>query len=58
MLKTFLKLLGDDSRLLRRYAWMAVAYGVLCGLTMAAQQPLLAHWLQGDWRAAMGWLCS
>ncbi len=36
---------------------MAVAYGVLCGLTMAALQPLLTHWLQGDWRAAMGWLC-
>ena len=57
MLKTFLKLLGDDARLLHRYTWMAVAYGVLCGLTMAALQPLLTHWLQGDWRAAMGWLC-
>lgn len=57
MLKTFLKLLGDDARLLHRYTWMAVAYGVLCGLTMAVLQPLLTHWLQGDWRAAMGWLC-
>lgn len=57
MLKTFVQLLGDDARLLRRYTWMAVVYGVLCGLTITALIPLLAHWLRGDWHAAMGWLC-
>lgn len=56
MLKTLVQLLGDEVHLLRRYAWMAVAYGVLCGLTMAALAPLLAHGLRGDGRAAIGWL--
>lgn len=56
MLKTLVQLMGDEVHLLRRYAWMAVAYGVLCGLTMAALAPLLAHGLRGDGRAAMGWL--
>lgn len=56
MLKTLVQLLGDEVHLLRRYAWMAAAYGVLCGLTMAALAPLLAHSLRGDGRAAMGWL--
>lgn len=56
MLKTFVQLLGDDANLLRRYAWLAVSYGVLCGLTMAALQPLLTHWLYGNWRAAFSWL--
>ena len=56
MLKTLVQLLGDEVPLLRRYAWMAAAYGVLCGLTMAALAPLLAHGLRGDGRVAMGWL--
>ena len=30
MLKTFLQLLGEDAPVFRRYAWMAVAHGLLC----------------------------
>jgi ATP-binding cassette subfamily B protein len=41
MLKTFMLLLGQDAPVLRRYGWMAVAYGVLCGLTITALAPLL-----------------
>ncbi|MBN9339064.1 MAG: ABC transporter ATP-binding protein [Comamonadaceae bacterium] len=58
MLKTFLQLLGEDARLLRRYAWMAVAYGVLCGLTIAALVPVLTHLLAGSVRAAAPWLAA
>lgn len=58
MLKTFLQLLGDDVRLLRRYLWLAVAYGVLCGLAMAALAPMLEHGLRADWRPAIGWLVA
>ena len=43
MLKTFMLLLGQDAPVLRRYGWMAVAYGVLCGLTITALAPLLTH---------------
>ncbi|UJB67119.1 ABC transporter ATP-binding protein [Acidovorax sp. YS12] len=58
MLKTFIQLLGEDARLLRRYAWMAVAYGVLCGLAIAALVPVLTHLLAGDARAAAPWLAA
>ena len=58
MLKTLLQLLGDDARFLRRYAWMALAYGVLCGLTIAVLVPVLTHLLAGDVRAAAPWLAA
>ena len=56
MLKTLLRLLGNDAPILRRYTRMAVAYGVLCGLTIAALVPVLGHLLLGDARAAALWL--
>ncbi len=58
MLKTLIELLGEDARFLRRYAWMAVAYGVLCGLTIALLVPVLTHLLGGDVRAAAPWLAT
>ncbi|MGD9946398.1 MAG: ABC transporter ATP-binding protein [Burkholderiaceae bacterium] len=56
MLKTFVQLLGEDSPVFRRYAWMAVVYGVLCGLTITALVPVLAHLLSGDVQRTIPWL--
>lgn len=58
MLKTFIELLGDDAPLFRRYAALAVAYGVLCGLTIAASVPVLAHMLGGEVRRMLPWLAA
>jgi len=56
MLKTFVQLLGDDAPVFRRYAAMAVAYGVLCGLTIAALVPVLTHLLTGSLPRTAPWL--
>ena len=56
MLKTFLLLLGKEAPVLRRYAWMAVAYGVLCGLAITSLVPVLIHLLDGDVRRVAPWL--
>ncbi|WP_088142757.1 ABC transporter ATP-binding protein [Achromobacter xylosoxidans] len=58
MLKTFMLLLGQDAPVLRRYGWLAVAYGALCGLTIAALAPLLTHLLEADAKAAAPWLAA
>src|SRR5450830_1301509 len=56
MLKTFIQLLGDDAPVFRRYASMAIAYGVLCGLTITVLVPVLSHLLAGEVQAASLWL--
>lgn len=56
MLKTLIELLGEDALVLRRYIWMAVIYGVLCGLTMTALVPVLLHLLGGDVPQMVPWL--
>lgn len=56
MLKTFIHLLGEDAPILRRYAWMVVVYGVLCGLTITALVPVLAHLLGGEVQWTVPWL--
>ncbi|MFM2089466.1 MAG: hypothetical protein RLZZ237_4335 [Pseudomonadota bacterium] len=56
MLKTFIQLLGADAPVFRRYALMAIAYGVLCGLTITALVPIMRHLLAGDVRSAGLWL--
>ena len=56
MFKTFLKLLGSDAPLFRRYAWMAVSLGILSGLTITALVPVLRRLLAGDVQGAMQWL--
>ncbi|KQZ97888.1 ABC transporter ATP-binding protein [Achromobacter sp. Root565] len=58
MLKTLVRLLGNEVHVLRRYARLAVAYGLACGLTMAATAPLLTHLLTGDARQAIPWLAA
>ncbi len=58
MLKTFVQLLGEDAPVFRRYAWMAVLYGVLCGLTIAALVPVLTHLLGGEVRRVVPWLAA
>ena len=58
MLKTFMLLLGQDAPVLRRYGWLAAAYGALCGLTIAALAPLLTHLLEADAKAAAPWLAA
>lgn len=56
MLKTFLKLLGEDAAVFRRYAWMTVSLGLLSGLTITTLVPLLSRLLAGDLHAAALWL--
>jgi ATP-binding cassette subfamily B protein len=56
MLKTFVRLLGADAGIFRRYAWMAVLYGLLCGLTVTSLVPLISLLLSGDVRGAALWL--
>lgn len=58
MLTTLVRLLGNDVAFLRRYGWLAAAYGLACGLTMAATAPLLTHLLAGNTRLAAAWLAA
>jgi ATP-binding cassette, subfamily B, bacterial IrtB/YbtQ len=56
MLKTFVRLLGEDAPTLRRYAAMAVFYGLLSGLTLITLVPVIRHLLFGDLAGAGRWL--
>ncbi|MDZ5633243.1 ABC transporter ATP-binding protein [Janthinobacterium sp. GMG1] len=56
MLKTFIQLLGDDAPVFRRYVAMALAYGVLSGLTITALVLALGRLLAGDLDGAALWL--
>lgn len=56
MLKTFMELLGGDARVLRRYAALAVAYGLISGLTIVTLVPILSRLLAGDAAGAAPWL--
>jgi len=56
MLKTFIQLLGDDAPVFRRYCAMALAYGVLSGLTITALVLALGRLLTGDTGGAALWL--
>ena len=56
MLKTLIQLLGTDAPIFRRYSWMAVLYGLLCGLTMTTLVPVFTHLLNGEPKQAGGWL--
>ena len=56
MLKRFLRLLGEDAAIFRRYAAMALGYGVLSGLTIAALVPTLSSLLSGETVGALPWL--
>lgn len=58
MLKTIARLLGNEVHLLRRYGWLAVAYGLACGLTIVAAAPLLTYLLTGEARQAGPWLAA
>jgi ATP-binding cassette subfamily B protein len=56
MMKTFLQLLGADAPVFRRYALMAVLYGLLSGLTITALVPVLTRLLAGDTGGASLWI--
>ncbi|WP_159916290.1 ABC transporter ATP-binding protein [Pantoea sp. 18069] len=56
MLKTFIELLGDDARAWRRYAALAVSYGLVSGLTIVTLVPILSRLLAGDAGGAAFWL--
>lgn len=56
MLKPLAQLLGDDTPVLHRYLWMAVAYGLLSGLALITLVPVLQHLLANDVRGAGLWL--
>ncbi|UMR30440.1 ABC transporter ATP-binding protein/permease [Massilia sp. MB5] len=58
MLKTFMQLLGKDVAILRRYLWLAVIYGLLCGLTITTLAPALGLLLAGDAARATPWLAA
>ncbi|RBH46791.1 hypothetical protein C3F00_036930 [Pseudomonas sp. MWU13-2860] len=51
MLKTFIRLLGEDAVKWRRYAWLALIYSLLCGVTIVMLAPVLSHLLAGEARA-------
>ncbi|KMT52348.1 ABC transporter ATP-binding protein [Pseudomonas fildesensis] len=56
MLKTFTQLLGEEAPVLRRYLWMTLVYGLLCGLTIVTLVPVLTHLLGSELRSAAQWL--
>jgi ATP-binding cassette subfamily B protein IrtB len=56
MLKTFMQLLGDEVSTLWRYLWLAVIYGLLCGLAIVTLIPIVSYLLIGDVRGAAPWL--
>lgn len=56
MLKSFVQLLGDDAQVFYRYLRMAVAYGLLSGLTLTSLVPVLGRLLTGDVHGAALWL--
>ena len=56
MLKTFVRLLDDDTAILRRYGWLAVIYSLCCGLTIVTLIPVLRHLLLGEVNSAASWL--
>ncbi|NIF29009.1 ABC transporter ATP-binding protein [Pantoea sp. Tr-811] len=56
MLKTFIRLLGDNAQAARRYLVMTVLYGVFSGLTLSALAPVMLHLLHNEMRAAAAWL--
>ncbi|MCE8440985.1 ABC transporter transmembrane domain-containing protein, partial [Rhodovulum sulfidophilum] len=58
MMRMFLKLLGDDVKIFRRYAAMALASGALNTITIALTVPVLLRLLQGDVAAALPWLAA
>lgn len=58
MLKTLMQLLGDDAPVFRCYVWMAVVYGVLCGLTITAVVPVITHLLNSDVQRTVPWLTA
>ncbi|MBL3587232.1 ABC transporter ATP-binding protein [Rhodovulum sulfidophilum] len=58
MMRMFLKLLGDDVKIFRRYAAMALASGALNTITIALTVPVLLRLLQGDAAAALPWLAA
>ena len=58
MLSTLLRLLGPDAPKLRRYLWMASAYGALSGLTISALVPVVSNLLHGNGQVAQFWLLA
>ena len=58
MLNSLLRLLGEDAVALRRYLRLALAHGLLCGLTIAALAPVVARLLAGDGTGAAAWLAA
>ena len=56
MLKNFMQLLGDEAPVFRRYLVLAVAYGVLSGLTILTLVPVIGDLLAGNVRGATLWL--
>jgi len=58
MLKTFLQLLGADAPVFHRYLRLAVVYGILSGLTVAALVPVLGALLAADLHRALPWLAA
>jgi ATP-binding cassette subfamily B protein len=58
LMRTFAELLGEQQRVLRRYAALAVAYGLLGGLTTVLLVPILLRLLAGDVRGAAAWLAA
>ena len=56
MIKTFLKLLGDDASIFRQYVLMAALYGLISGLTIVSLVPIITHLLNNEIRQVYTWL--
>ncbi|WP_445115693.1 ABC transporter ATP-binding protein [Acinetobacter sp. WZC-1] len=58
MIRTFIRLLGDDAPIFHRYALMTAFYGVISGLTIVTLVPIVSHLLNNDVNAASTWLVA
>lgn len=56
MFKTFKQLLGEDIPVFRRYIFMAIAYGLCCGLAITAVLPIISCLLTGELEQSALWL--
>lgn len=56
MMKTLLQLLGEDAPKFRRYAMMAILYGLFSGLTISVMVPMLRALLLEDVTRSALWL--
>ena len=58
MLKTFIRVLGEDVSVFYRYIWLVIIYGVLCGISMTLLVPVITYLFSGETGQALRWLAA